>query len=311
MFRLLLVSAMALPMALPPRPALAFSAPSEADIDRAKALYEEGRKAYRRGEVEVALERFNEAYDLTELPVILYNIGLTYTKIYQTSNDIEHLRRGQVVLENFKIQLAADPSLGEFESLDEELERIAGLIEEAEGASSNDAGAQSNAGETGDGSGEADPDAGAGDDVEGPPAGAQGFLGGAGRTLKLAGIGSLAGGGALAIGGVVGALVMQGNYFDEVALLDLAEQDREDAGCPDAGPSVCDEWDQLLQQRAARANAYRRNIGLLAGTLGGAGAAAIGAGVALIVVGGKKDRKGVARFNVSPTLGGIVVRGRF
>ena len=81
-------------------------------------------EAYRRGDVETALERFEEAYDLTELPMILYNIGLTYMRLYEASNDVGQLRRAKVVLNNFKLELAADTSLGDMDEIDKLLDEI-------------------------------------------------------------------------------------------------------------------------------------------------------------------------------------------
>ena len=123
----------------------------------------------------------------------------------------------------------------------------------------------------------------------------------------------MAGGGALAIGAVVGALVSQKNYFGETQALDQANADAQAAGCTDAGGSVqCEEFATLQRQLASRANAYRRNIFIFAGGLGGAAVLTLGAGGALFVMGNKRrNTDASSHLRILPTRGGMVVSGRF
>ena len=283
-------------------PAPVLAAP-DANTDKAKSLYEKGRKAYRRGDMETALARFEEAYDLTENAIILYNIALTYVRLYETSNEVGHLRKAKVVLHNFKIELVHDPGLGDIV----EVERLIQEIEVKMAAAKEESDASAAAPVSVEGSANAEgPDPQSGPDPA--PAGVD-----TGRTLRLAGIGTLAGGGALAIGAVVGALVSQKNYVGETEARDRANADAEVAGCMDSGGSAqCDEFAALQSQLADRANAYRRNIFIFAGGLGGAAVVAIGAGSALFVIGNKR-RNTVAssHLRIVPTRGGMVMSGRF
>ena len=132
-----------------------------------------------------------------------------------------------------------------------------------------------------------------------------------GKTLRIAGFASLGAGGALGIGAAVGAIVSQRRYFAEVEALDQAEADEAAAGCPGAGGSTCDEYATLKDELAGRANAYRRNIGVFAGALGGAAVLGIGAGAALVAIGVKRKNSPVADLRVTPRWGGISISGRF
>ncbi len=67
--------------------------------DEAREVFERGRAAYARGEYEGALAAFQEAYELSERPELLYNIGQT----------ADRLRRDREALEAFDGYLAALP----------------------------------------------------------------------------------------------------------------------------------------------------------------------------------------------------------
>jgi hypothetical protein len=291
-------------LALLSSPSLAVAqgtAPTDADTEKARALYDEGRKAYRRGDMKTALDRFEQAYDLTENPIILYNIGLTYKRLYDTSNEPEHLRKGKVVLENFKLELMRDPGLGNMEDVDNLIAEIEEQL------------ASQGSGEGSSGSGPS-PDSESGTEPEGPEA--EGSLPpppnqDAGKKLRVAGIASLGAGGALGIGAAVGAIISQRRYFAEVDALDQAEVDEAAAGCPEAGGETCDQYATLKDELADRANAYRRNIGVFAGALGGAAVLSIGAGAALVAIGVKRKNSPVADLRVTPHWGGVSIAGRF
>ena len=282
--------------------AQAHAAPAD-DTAEAKSLYEEGRKAYRRGDMSTALQRFERAYDLTENPIILYNIGLTYSRLYETSNEVEHLRKAKVVLDNFSLELVRDPGLGEFPDLEELKTGIEAKIASQEDGGSAPDGAPAPGPEPTTPEG---PEAETGT-LPAPP------TQDTGRTLRLAGIGLLGGGGALGVGAAVGALVSQKRYFEEVDALDQAEADAEAAGCPDASNSQCAEYDDLQQQLADRANAYRRNIGIFAGGLGGLAVASLATGGALLAIGIKRRNTPAkaAQLRIVPGWGSVSLQGRW
>ena len=101
--------------------------------EAAKVLYEEGRRAYRKGDMSLAIEKFEGAYDLTENPIILYNIGLTYRRLYDETKDITHLRRAKVVLENFRIEIARDSGLGSPDEVSQALDEVETLLGTVDG----------------------------------------------------------------------------------------------------------------------------------------------------------------------------------
>ena len=248
---------------------------SDADTEKAKVLYDEGRKAYRTGEMEVALEKFTGAYELTELPIILYNIGLTYTRLYQTSNDVGHLRKAEVVLENFRMEVLRDGTLADLEEVDQTIAQVQEKIAKHEAGTPDNEPVQ-----TGSEREENLP----------LPEGPEASDGAAdpGRPLKLTGIGLMAGGGALGVGAAVAAVVIQQRYIKESGLLDDVRQDAEDAGCPN-DTTQCDDFVRIEAQRVARVNTLRRQM-LVAGIgLGVGGAALIGGGAAAFVIGKKRS----------------------
>ena len=74
------------------------SAQTTAD-DEARALFEAGRLAFSRGRYEQALGNFQEAYELSQRPALLYNIGTTF----------DRLRRDQEAIDAFEQFLEAQP----------------------------------------------------------------------------------------------------------------------------------------------------------------------------------------------------------
>jgi tetratricopeptide (TPR) repeat protein len=57
--------------------------PTEPDpkLEQAKAAFEEGQRYYKVGDYEKALEKYKEAYLLTEAPALLFNIGQCHRKL--------------------------------------------------------------------------------------------------------------------------------------------------------------------------------------------------------------------------------------
>jgi tetratricopeptide (TPR) repeat protein len=79
-------------------PAAAQQAP-DASLERARALFEQGRVAYEAGDFETALARFREAHELTGNADILYNVA----------SSADRLRRDDVALEAYRGYLDARP----------------------------------------------------------------------------------------------------------------------------------------------------------------------------------------------------------
>jgi hypothetical protein len=115
---LALRGALAALIVLPPRGACAqLSEADAATLDtEARLLFEAGRSAFVDGRYEAALERFQEAYETSRRPDLLYNIGTT----------ADRLRRDEEALKAFTGYLAALP---EAENRREVEARIASLRE--------------------------------------------------------------------------------------------------------------------------------------------------------------------------------------
>ncbi len=78
--------------------------PSDATVDladaEARALFEAGSVAFEAGDFERALEHFSRAYELSQRPRLLYNVGLA----------ADRLRHDQQALDAFERYLDAEPN---------------------------------------------------------------------------------------------------------------------------------------------------------------------------------------------------------
>ncbi len=61
--------------------------------EEARALFIAGRAAFERGEFEPALDHFRRAYELSERPGLLFNIGNTYDRMRQDEQALDYLSR--------------------------------------------------------------------------------------------------------------------------------------------------------------------------------------------------------------------------
>lgn len=79
------------------------SAPTPGESDRAEAqrLFERGSDAYNLGRFDQAIEQFEQAYELTQVNALLYNIAQAYTKYFEVDPNPAHLRRAKVMFLNF------------------------------------------------------------------------------------------------------------------------------------------------------------------------------------------------------------------
>jgi tetratricopeptide (TPR) repeat protein len=67
----------------------------------AQKLFEEGSQAYNLGNFELAIQKFEAAYDLTQAVELLYNIAMAYSKRHVLDPDLDHLRKARLLFENF------------------------------------------------------------------------------------------------------------------------------------------------------------------------------------------------------------------
>jgi tetratricopeptide (TPR) repeat protein len=283
-------------------------APSEEDMDQAKAEYETGKKAYRLGQFDEAALSFESAYEKSGLPDILYNIGLSHMRWYDVDPNIGHLRKARVVFQNYVIEIQKNPDLGDLEEAEELINQIdAKIAEHEDKASSSDGG-----GGGGGGGGDDGGRGGGGGPIEpidhGPDPG---------NKLRLGGYIAMGVGGAFVLGGIVSGVVLglKGQEFEEN--LANAYASRTELGCTTNDPRPeCDQINNeidVYRSNGRSANGLAVGLGI---TFGGLGVAGIVTGAVLFIQGNKKTKAWEQRqLSVAPTWGGdsmgLAFSGRF
>lgn len=279
-----------------PAPALARVAVVAAE-GTPEELYDEGRKAYRLGDFATAVKKWEMAYDLSDNGLLLYNVSLAYKGLYTISNDLGDLRRARAILDNFIKVAKANPDIDP-DDAPERLIELDAMIAEAEQAAE--------------------------DNKPPPPVVVQPAEGDelrekmgpdAGRKLRLAGMGTMVAGGAIALTGVAVAAVyaIKGEEFSSKLANSLGQQRDtcDDAGQPQAR---CDEIQAEIdtwRDNGNKANTVSVAIGV---GLGGVGVVALVAGGLVFNEGNKRTKqweRGLAHLRVSPTRRGFVLSGRF
>ncbi|MCA9718996.1 MAG: hypothetical protein H6713_20255 [Myxococcales bacterium] len=264
-----------------PRPVHASVIAEEPDPD---ALYEEGKAAFEAKDFETATDRWERSYRASGDPLVLYNIGTAYKAWYGKSGKRTHLEKAQVALQELAGVLEEDPTLGD-------PEEIATMLDEIEK-------------ELGGGEEEpVEPDPEPDPEPEGPEPEPEKPPKDKATTLRNAGIGTMAAGGVLIVGGIIlgSVFAAKGTALTQ-DLNTLYEMDAPDA-----------------QLETVRADGKTANtisgVGFGLGIV--LGGAAIAAGAALFAKSKKlRAEQGdggdeEARVRVQPTLGGLVLSGRF
>lgn len=260
--------------------------------DSPEQLYEDGRKDYRLGRFKDAIDKWEKAYAIAELPLLLYNIALAYRQLYDVSADVEDLRRGKVVLKNFLVVAERDADV---DPADAKLlmEEIDGLIETAETGTTPSEPVDD----------PPDPP----DPV--PPAGED-----PGKTFRLAGAITMGAGGAVIVGGVVLGVVFAlkgGNFRDDLRNYQLAEMAGDPCMRADGRVTDCADAIASARENGRKANLY---AGLGFGLGGALGLAAIATGAVLFVQGNRKSAAWSGRaatIRVAPRGMGMTISGRF
>lgn len=140
---LIVTACLALAMSGPARAAQPAAEASPAAPDagteaEAQRLFEEGSEAYNLGKFDVAIERFEAAYDLTHASALLYNLGQAYSKRHELEPDPAYLRKARVLFLNFaKISEAAGEDARDARervaAIDDQLAALAAAEAEPEG----------------------------------------------------------------------------------------------------------------------------------------------------------------------------------
>lgn len=80
--------------------------PVDPVVAEAQAEYAAGGDAYALGNYEQAVQHFERAYELSQEPALLFNLGQAYTRWYDISNDPEHLKKARRLYENYILNIA-------------------------------------------------------------------------------------------------------------------------------------------------------------------------------------------------------------
>jgi hypothetical protein len=279
-------------------PGLAVPVSLLAPNPEADALYEEGRKDFSQGLYKSAIEKFEVAYKRSKDPLILYNIGQSYKKLYEDDPQIEYLRKAHTALTDYVAAVEKDASLGAdpeeikpvLVELDAELRRRS-PAPESEGPEDPEPKPRPREGE--------DP----------------------GKKLRLAGIGMLGGGGALlVVGGVMGGVFAakggrlstelngDGGLYQQQMAMNCAEmmQDGEAAGCAALRADISTTRSAGEKSNLASALSF--------GVVGGVGALLLIGGAISYSLGRKRSadwQSETTRVRVLPGFGGLILQGRF
>lgn len=268
-----------------------------------QALYKAGKAAYRLSHYEEAVDKWERSYAASGNALLLYNIGLAYKEWYSVSQDVNHLRKAKAVFQNYAREAARNPDMDQAEAENQataqitEIDKILAKIEEEEAKKAADNANRPQA--------------------EGPAKEAYKPTGpDPGKKLRLAGIGTMAGGGAAFLTGVVMGVIfgLKGQEFSSE--LNRIYGQQEDEGCNDDDSSqTCQDLSEA--ERVTRENGNSANLLTVISfaAIGGIGAAALVTGGLLYAKGNKKTeawRKGPGvRLRLLPAPNGLVLSGRF
>jgi tetratricopeptide (TPR) repeat protein len=264
---------------------------AEPESESAEQLYEDGRRAYRLGRYDEAVKKFERSYELSDQPLLLYNIALSYKRLYGISKEVSDLRRSKTVFEEFINVASADANLAT--EIDDARARLAEIDEEIARAESAEAARK-------------------------PPPDSQPTEAEAqDRKLRLGGAVAMGVGGGLLVAGVaLGTyyVVRAPGFRDDIALEKMMI---DDPACraEDPPPSCpANAVDRLATHRKNLAQA-NLGIGLGFGLVAGLGVAAIVTGAVLFARGNRKKGAAANAFRISPRLSprlaGFEMSGRF
>jgi len=274
-----------------------FEGPTEIPVaeSTAEELYAEAERAYFIGDYVTAVSKFEAAYAKSQLPQLLYNVGLAYMRRYELTKDVADLRRAHSVLTNFRVELERDPTIGSAQNVGELLKQIERSL------AAHDTRKPLTTKAVKPATSEATP-ASCPDPSPARTIVKQADTRRAGAALLTLGGLSLAAGVASGLGFALKGRQFRGDLTDVTAMQQQAcDGDESSAQCAGYTQSVT----------LTRANGHTANI--LAGTLGGGltalGVAGLVAGAVLYTRPGRTDRR--ARIQAGPSIGGVWLRGSF
>jgi tetratricopeptide (TPR) repeat protein len=290
----------------------ALGEPVDPKVQEARQLYKDGSRDYRLGRFKDAVEKWEKAYALSDLPLLLWNIGLGYKGLYSISGEISDLRKARAVLDNFLKLAHANPEVApeaDVRDAESQLAQIDKMLADAKKKQAEEA---------------HQPEEPAPDELEPvepmPPSGPD-----PGKPFRIGGIVSMAVGGALVFTGVLMGSIYGAkgtDFSNRLSSLRTEEATKCPAG-PDDPSDVCQTHQANID--ITRENGRKANLGMALsfGIAGGLGVAAVVAGVVVFVQGNRKTkawRAGKASLRVVPMTSmtgmagganGLALSGRF
>lgn len=279
-----------------PSPVLA-AGPAAVDPDQ---LYEEGRKDFSSGFYKSAIEKFEAAHRKSKDPLILYNIGQSYKKLYDEEPKVEFLKKARGALRDYVTAIEKDPGLGaDPEEVKPVLEKIDAELARLEPAKAPEGPVEEPTPEVPQA---VDP----------------------GKKLRLAGIGLMGGGGVvLVVGGIIGGVFAArgGKLSDELnTLYSKQTMNMCPASMLTGEPAECETLRNDVE--TTRDDGLKSNnlAAVSFGVAGGLGALLLIGGIVSYSLGKKRSaawkagtgtETETARVRVSPTFGGLMLSGRF
>ena len=293
----LLPAALALGVPLLSAPAAARAA---SPAETPEGLYDEGVSAYRIGDYETAVKKWERAYALSDNALLLYNISLAYKGRYTITKDLSDLRRARAVIDNFITVANANPDVDvdDAESKRAEIDKMIAAAEEAEAANQPQPPPP-----------RIEPDEGEpkpislGDDP--------------GRKLRIAGIATMGAGGAIALtgGGLALYYAIRSQEFGDNLRRD--NQVFMDSGCTAEDTSTeCRQLGSDIEFWRESGRKANTNAVITGAVLGGLGVVTLVAGGLVFNEGNKRTKqweKGLGRSQVwlLPAGPGLLLTGRF
>ncbi|MCB9753727.1 MAG: hypothetical protein H6713_27615 [Myxococcales bacterium] len=273
---------------------------SEDPDERARELYRAGEEAYNLGDFSRAINSFEGAYSLSSRPDLLYNVSLSYFRRYDASRELTDLKRARAVLVNFEIALRRDPTIGDPDQVRELMKRIEDRlsVDDRPRDASGERALRS-AGPEGPRT------AGACTDLTDQPD--------PGRASRVGGAVAMGTGALILAGGVasIAAFTLKGQEFENT-LAGLQSEFMAES-CEGRSSERC----QLLQESIDTTINNGRQANILAATLGAGltvlGTAGVVTGAIFYAQGNRRTKSWEhdRELRIAPSLGGVVLRGRF
>lgn len=96
--------------------ALAQSTPDDSRVEEARLHYEQGALAFRTSRWLECAQHFERSFTLVFAPELLYNVGICYQRAYDTTHDLDNLRRGVAAFRRYVRELPNSEDVADVQS---------------------------------------------------------------------------------------------------------------------------------------------------------------------------------------------------